>query len=183
MKKELNKTKGVFVKNSKMSLARSTTALSCLIGSLIISSESVNALTTATGSFTASTSIATVCTISAGSMVFVDYVPASPTAITADSVVTANCTAGTTYTISFADTPPASPGSPKYLLTGPSSNTLEITFTNNSGQTMTNGAATITGTGTGVSAPAGTITGRLGENQTGKVAGTYSKIMTLNIVY
>jgi spore coat protein U-like protein len=48
---------------------------------------------------------------------------------------------------------------------------------------MTNGAATISGTGTGSSATAGTITGSMAASQTGKTAGSYSKTMTLNIVY
>jgi hypothetical protein len=50
---------------------------------------------------------------------------------------------------------------------------------------MTNGAATISGTGTGIgsSAVAGTITGTMAAGQTGKTAGSYSKMMTLNIVY
>ena len=54
MKKELNKTKSVFVKKSKMSLAKSTTALTCLVGALIISSDLGLAQTTTTGSMIAS---------------------------------------------------------------------------------------------------------------------------------
>ena len=179
MKKELNKTKSVSVKRSKMSLAKSTTALTCLAGFLIVSSEPGMSASTS-GQFTASSSVASTCTISAGTMSFDPYVGST---ITATSVVTANCTNGTAYTISFADTP--SSGS-NYLLAnttaGLTSNTLNVTFTNGS-STMTNGAATIGGTGSGTAATAGTITGTIAENQTGKPAGTYSKLMTLNIVY
>jgi hypothetical protein len=179
MKKELNKTKSVFVKKSKMSLAKSTTALTCLVGVLIISAESGITASTS-GQFTASTSIAKTCTISADTMTFPAYLGAT---ITGTTVVMADCTSGATYTISLADTP--SSGS-NYLLAnttaGLTSNTLNVTFSNGSA-TMTNGAATIGGTGTGSSAAAGTITGSIIENQTGKPAGTYSKLMTLNIVY
>ena len=183
MKKELNKTKGVFVKNSKMSLAKSTTALTCLVGVLIISSDFGLAQTTTTGSMIASGSVASTCTVSGSTMAFAAY---SNTQITATSVITANCTNGTTYTISFNDTPDSVT---KYYLvrSGGSSATasdrLEVTFTNAAGATMTNGAATITGTGTGSSATAGTITGTMAASQTGKTAGSYSKTMTLNIVY
>ena len=183
MKKELNKTKGVFVKNSKMSLAKSTTALTCLVGVLIISSDFGLAQTTTTGSMIASGSVASTCTVSGSTMAFAAY---SNTQITATSVITANCTNGTTYTISFNDTPDSVT---KYYLvrSGGSSATasdrLEVTFTNAAGATMTNGAATITGTGTGSSAAAGTITGTMAASQTGKTAGSYSKTMTLNIVY
>ena len=184
MKKELNKTKGVFVKNSKMSLAKSTTALTCLIGSLIISSEYGMAVTTTTGSMIASGSVASTCTVSGSTMAFAAY---SNTQITATSVITANCTNGSTYTISFNDTPDDSITKYYLVRSGGSSATasdrLEVTFTNAAGATMTNGAATITGTGTGSSAAAGTITGTMAASQTGKTAGSYSKTMTLNIVY
>ena len=180
MKKELNKTKGFFGNKPKMSLAKSTTALTCLVGFLIVSSEPGMSAST-TGQFTASSSVASTCTISAGSMTFAAYVGSL---ITATSVVTANCTTSTPYTISFADSPGAT--TPAYLLAnttvGLESNTLQIVFTSTAG-TMTNGAATITGTGTGASATAGTITGTIAATQTGKAAGTYSKLMTLNIVY
>jgi len=182
MKKELKKTKDVFVKKSKMSLAKSTTALTCLVGALIISSD-LRAQTTTTGSMIASGSVASTCTVSGASMAFAAYTASE---ITATSVITANCTNGTTYTISFNDTPDVS--SKYYLVrSGGSSATasdrLEVSFKNGAGATMTNAAATITGTGTGSAATAGTITGTMAASQTGKTAGSYSKTMTLNIVY
>ncbi len=182
MKKELNKTKDVFVKKSKMSLAKSTTALTCLVGALIISSD-LRAQTTTTGSMIASGSVASTCSVSGASMAFAAYTASE---ITATSVITANCTNGTTYTISFNDTPDVT--SKYYLVrSGGSSATasdrLEVSFKNGAGATMTNAAATITGTGTGSAATAGTITGTMAASQTGKTAGSYSKTMTLNIVY
>ena len=174
MKKELNKTKSVFVKKSKMSLAKSTTALTCLVGSLIISSDLGLAQTTTTAS---------VCTVSAATLSFAAY---TGSLITATSIVSANCTNGTTYNISFNDSP--NDASAYYLVrTGGSSATaadrLNVIFTNTAGATMTNGAATISGTGTGSSATAGTITGSMAATQTGKTAGDFTKTMTLNIVY
>jgi spore coat protein U-like protein len=182
MKKELNKSQNILIKKSKISLARSTTALTCLLGALIVSTNNSTALSTTTGSMLASTSVASTCTVSAATMSFAAY---DGTAITANSVITANCTNGTTYNISFNDTPDVSP---KYYLvrSGGVSTTaadrLEATFTNGAA-TMTNAAATISGTGTGSSATAGTITGSIAAGQTGKTAGTFSKTMTLNIIY
>ena len=93
---------------------------------------------------------------------------------------------------SFNDTPPgvaqgASSGSVYFLVrSGGSSATasdrIEVSFTNGS-STMTNAAATLTGTGTGSSAAAGTITGTIAGSQTGKTAGSFSKTMTLNLAY
>jgi spore coat protein U-like protein len=183
VKKELNNSKDIFVKKSKMSLAKSTTALTCLISALIITSESARAQTTTTGSMAVSSSVASSCTISAASMTFAAY---AGSLITANSVITSNCTNGTTYTISFNDSPTVPPK--YYLVRTPGgsasvpSDVLEVTFTNGV-STMINGAATITGTGTGSSATAGTITGTIAASQTGKTAGTFSKTMTLNLVY
>jgi spore coat protein U-like protein len=182
MKKELNKTKSVFVKKSKMSLAKSTTALTCLVGLLIVASDPAAAASTS-GTFIASTSVASACTISAGAMGFTAYTGSAT--LTQTSVVTVDCSTGASYTISFNDT---ADGNGKYILQNTTTGTvatghqLLASFTNGS-TAMTSGAATITGTGAGTSAAAGTITGTILSGQTGKSAGTYSKTMTLNLVY
>jgi spore coat protein U-like protein len=116
-------------------------------------------------------------------MAFAAYT--SSDTITQTSVVTVNCSTGANYTISFNDT---ANGSGEYILQNTTTNTnatghqLLATFSNGAAA-MTSGAATITGTGTGASSTAGTITGSIASGQTGKSAGTYSKTMTLNLVY
>jgi spore coat protein U-like protein len=183
MTKELNKNKSVFVKNSKMTLAKSTTAFTCLVGLFIVSSDPAAAVATTTGTLVASTSVGAACTISAGAMGFAAYTGAAT--ITQTSVVTVDCSTGSNYTISFNDT---ANGSGEYILQNTTTNTnntghqLLATFTNGL-SAMTSGAATITGTGTGTSAAAGTITGSIVSGQTGKSAGSYSKTITLNLVY
>jgi spore coat protein U-like protein len=182
MKEKLNKTKSVFVKKSKMSLAKSTTALTCLVGLFIVSSDPAAAASTS-GTFIASTSVASACTVSAGAMAFLAYTGSAT--LTQESVVTVDCSTGANYTISFNDT---ADGNGKYILQNTTTGTvatghqLLASFTNGS-TAMTSGAATITGTGTGTSAAAGTITGTILSGQTGKSAGTYSKTMTLNLNY
>lgn len=182
--KKLEKNNSIFEKKSKITLAKSTTALTCLITSLFVNSETGLAqTTTATGSMVVSTSVASTCTVSAGVMTFAAYAGSE---ITATSEITANCTNGTAFTISFATA--ADTGSTYYLVrSGGSSSTesdrLNTIFKNGSAQTMTAGGATITGTGSGSSATAGTITGTIAASQTGKTAGSYSKTITLNLVY
>ena len=180
-----------YFKKVKVVLAKSTSALTCLLGLLIISRASAQN-TTATGSMAVSTMISgsgplnnggSSCSVSASNM---DFAPYTKILITATSVVSAICTDGTTYNISFNDSP--NDASAYYLVrTGGNSATasdrLNVIFTNTAGATMTNGAATISGTGIGSSATAGTITGTIAANQTGKTAGSYLKTMTLNIVY
>ena len=181
MKKELNKNKNVFVKKSKMSFAKSTTALTCLVGSLIFYSD-LRAVTVTTGMAVA-TSVASSCTISAGSMTFGEY---SGSEITATSVITQDCNAPT-FSISLAATPEAPPQT-YYLyrggtVSGTASNQLGVIFTHPGGA-MVGSTVALTGTGTGTSgAVVGTITGTIAGSQSGKTSGNFTRTMTLNLVY
>jgi spore coat protein U-like protein len=182
MKKELNKTKGVFVKKTKMSLAKSTTALTCLVGALIISSDLGAQTTTTTGSMAVATSVAASCTISAGTMTFAAY---TASLITATSEITANCTNGTNYSISLSETPDSTPTYYLYrggTVSATASNQLGVIFSHTGG-TMVGATVAITGTGSGASQTAGTITGSIAGSQTGKTAGSFTRTMTLNLVY
>jgi hypothetical protein len=171
---------------------RTTTALSCLFTTVMIYNSSMKqaaATTTATGTFTASTSVGSSCTFSAAdTMDFGAYANAE---LTASSVVTANCTNGTAATIYFTDTTGMVSTAYKMYLGGTSNSTassyIEATFYNNSNRSsgqMTSGAATISHTGTGASATAGTIYGKVAASQgTDKLGGAYSRILTLQISY
>ena len=170
-------------KKSKILLMKATTRLTCLVGLLIFcKSDFVQAQTTTSGTFLVSFGVSDSCSISADTMAFAPY---SGSQITATSAVSVDCTSGTDYAVSFNDAPNS--GSIYYLVkTGGSSavdsNRLEVTFTNGS-SILTQGVAAFRGTGVGSRAVAGTITGTMAAMQTGKVAGTYVKIMTLNVVY
>ena len=170
-------------KKSKISLMKTTTKLTCLVGILIFcKSDFVEAQTTTSGTFLVSFGISDSCSISIDTMAFAPYTGSE---ITATSAVRVDCTSGTDYTISLNDVPNS--GSAYYLVKTSGnaaipSNRLEATFTNGS-SILTQGNAAFTGTGIGSSAVAGTITGTIAALQTGKLAGTYVKIMTLNVVY
>ena len=170
-------------KKSKILLMKATTKLTCLIGLLIIcKSDFVQAQTTTSGTFLVSFGVSDSCSISADTMTFATY---SGSQITATSAISVDCTSETDYTVSFNDAPNS--GSVYYLVkTGGNasseSNRLEMTFTNGS-SILTQGNAAFRGTGIGSRAVAGTITGTIAGLQTGKVAGTYVKVMTLNVVY
>jgi len=170
-------------KKSKVSLMKSTTKLTCLASMLIFcKSDFVVAQTTTSGTFLVSFGVSASCSISADTMAFASY---SGSQITATSAVSVDCTSGTDYAVSFNDAPNS--GSAYYLVkTGGNasidSNRLEVTFTNGS-SVLTQGVVAFRGTGIGSSALAGTITGTMAALQTGKLAGSYIKIMTLNVVY
>ena len=170
-------------KKSKILLIKSTTKLTCLAGMLIFcKSDFVGAQTTTSGTFLVSFGVSDSCSISADTMAFAPYTGSQ---ITATSAVSVDCTSGTDYTISLNDTPNS--GSVYYLVHtegNPSvvSNRLEMTFTNGS-SILTQGNVAFRGKGIGSRSVAGTITGTIAGLQTGKVAGSYIKVMTLNVVY
>jgi len=183
-----------FKKRAKVILAKSTAALTCILGLLIISRASAQS-NTATGAMSISVVVlpgsdptsnpSSSCSVSASNMNFDAY---TGSLITATSTIVVDCTNGTAYSISFNDAPDASPAYYLVRVGGTSaivSDRLNVTFTNTAGVTMTNGAATISGTGVGIlsNATAGTITGTIAASQTGKTAGSYTKTFTLNIVY
>jgi len=170
---------------------RTTTALSCLFATVMIYNSSMKSAqaTSATGTFTASTAVGSSCTFSAAdTMAFGAYVNLE---LTASSVVTANCTNGTSANIYFTDNTGMVSTAYKMYLGGTSNSTassyIEATFYNNSDRStgqMTSGAATISHTGTGASATAGTIYGKVAASQgTDKLGGAYSRILTLQISY
>ena len=170
-------------KKSKILSMKATTKLTCLASMLIFcKSDFVVAQTTTSGTFLVSFGVSASCSISADTMAFASY---SGSQITATSAVSVDCTSGTDYAVSFNDAPNS--GSAYYLVkTGGNasidSNRLEVTFTNGS-SVLTQGVVAFRGTGIGSSALAGTITGTMAALQTGKLAGSYIKIMTLNVVY
>ena len=181
MKKELIKNKSVFVKKPKMSLAKSTTALTCLVGSLIFSSD-LGAVVTVTSGMAVATSVASSCTISAGTMTFGEY---SGSQITATSVITQDCNAAT-FSISLAETPDSTPTYWLYrggTVSGTASNQLGVIFSH-SGGTMIGATVALSGVGAGTSGAAvGTITGTIAGSQSGKTSGNFTRTMTLNLVY
>ena len=170
-------------KKSKILLMKSTTKLTCLVGMLIFcKSDFVQAQTTTSGTFLVSFGVSDSCSISADTMAFAPYTGSQ---ITATSAVSVDCTSGTEYAISFNDIPNS--GSIYYLVKtdgnpAVDSNRLETTFTNGS-SILTQGNTAFRGRGIGSRAVAGTITGTIAGLQTGKVAGSYIKVMTLNVVY
>jgi spore coat protein U-like protein len=170
-------------KKSKILLMKSTTKLTCLVGLLIFcKSDFAGAQTTTSGTFLVSFGVSDSCSISADTMTFASY---SGSQITATSAISVDCTSETDYTVSFNDAPNS--GSGYYLVKSGGnasidSNRLEVTFTNGS-SVLTQGTAAFRGRGIGSRAVAGTITGTMAALQTGKLAGSYVKVMTLNIVY
>jgi spore coat protein U-like protein len=169
--------------NKKFITAQTTTALTSLIALLIVSNNASAATTSAT--FTAQTVAENACTLASTTMTFGSAY--NLTALTQSSDIVVNCTANATFSIYFTDAADGV-GSGQYKLIRTttdgtaSANFLNIAF-NNGTNTMTESGAKITGTGTGSSATAGTITGIIAAGQASRTAGTFTKTMTLNVAY
>jgi len=178
--------------NSKRVQAKTSTALKCLLASLVIYNATVNtagAQTTTTGAFTASTNVGSTCTFSiADTMSFGAYLNAQ---LTASAAITANCTNGTGATFYITSTTDGNTSGTYKLYksntsSAASTNWIEASFWKESGFTnqMTSGAATITYTGTGSSATAATIYGRAAASQgSDKAVGSFAKTLTVQISY
>ena len=180
--------------NSKRVQAKTSTALKCLLASLVIYNATVNtaratAGTTTTGTFTASTNVGSTCTFSiADTMSFGAYLNAQ---LTANASITANCTNGTGATFYITTTTDGNTSGTYKLYRGgtssaSSTNWIEASFWKESGFTnqMTSGAASITYTGSGSSATAGTIYGRAAASQgSDKAVGNYTKTLTVQVSY
>jgi spore coat protein U-like protein len=139
-------------------------------------------------SFLANATVNASCSVSTSTMTFATY---TETRITASSNVVLNCSNGRSYTVSLANSPDYTDNLRYKLILDPggdasvSSNYLLVGFFKNAdnGLAMTSGAASFTGTGTGSATTIGQIWGYIAASQTGKMSGTFNKVMTLNISY
>jgi spore coat protein U-like protein len=178
-------------KNSKKVLAKSTTALTCMLSAAIIyaSLETANATTTS-GTFTVSTNVGSVCTFSvSGAMSFGAYVPAADSRATVN--VMQNCTVGTTGVVSFQTAYDAagSAGDYRLYLGGSVSSTpanyLTATFgsTNYNANLLYFGSNSFSAAGTGSEASIGTIYGEVASGQNSRTVGSFTRAITLVVTY
>ena len=157
-----------------------------LLGTLISRQSHSNAVTTVAGTLTVTTSVINVCSLNVPSMNFSLY---SENLISSTANVTTMCTNGLIALIYFDTVPDG--GDKNYKLIAESrdgsqlSNYLLVNFKkeNSNGEYMSNNTGIITTTGTGSQVTAGTIYGEVPGGQSGKVSGTYSKVLSLQIVY
>ena len=166
---------------------KTTTALSVIASTLVFyhAATSVAQSVTSTATLAVSASIASSCSISTTAMSFGAYASGADTSGTA--TITATCTNGTGYTILFNETPDTT-GIYRIYSGGTTTSTaslyLEASFGATSGYTLaiTNAANAISGTGNG-SAQTLTLYGKIASGQTTKVSGSFSRNLTLNLVY
>ena len=176
------------INKTKKTLAKSTTALTCLLTAAIIygSLETAGATTTS-GTFTVTTNVGQTCTFSVGPISFGAYVPASASQVNVD--IFQNCTVGTTGVITFQTAVDSGTGEYNLYRSGITSTTasdyLIATF-GTAGYNTTllyPGGASFSAAGTGSSASIGKIYGQIASGQTARQVGTFTRAITLVVTY
>jgi spore coat protein U-like protein len=141
---------------------------------------------TATGTFTVQATINSACLVSATTLSFGTYNPASATALTATSAISVNCTSGSPYTTALNVGSGGGTFATRTLLNG--SNTLDFNLYRDSAYTQVWGDGsgstyTVAGTGSGLlTANTITVYGQIPISQD-KPVGTYTSLITVTVSY
>jgi spore coat protein U-like protein len=170
--------------------ARTTTALTCLLSTIIIFANTTTPqAATSAATFEATTTIVSTCdTISISTMSFGVY--DSATNISATANITFNCSSGTGVQIQLADSYEDTQPYFKLIRSGQagssSADYLTVYFKKSDGTYLySNGNSPniISATGTGSDLAAGTITGYIDSGQTGRTPGNFRKTVSVNLIY
>ena len=180
-------------KNSKFNkkiLFKTTSALTCLVGAiLLINQTGANAITSV-GSMSVTATVGNVCSVSATALAFGAYDNLGSAAnSTSGGVVSTDCSGAISHILNVTQAQDDTGGIYYLALNGMGSpaDNQKITFKlyiGSAGGTQLSGTvAFATATGTGASAAVSTLFGVIQTSNTGKVSGSYTKSIALNAVY
>jgi hypothetical protein len=170
--------------------AKTTSALTSLIATILICQTTAYANpTTSSNSLTISTNIADTCSIANSNLIFGTYTQGNdvPALEATPAAIVANCSTGSVFSIKMITT---QDGSNWYnLITGDgATDAKQLWFrlysaTAAGGTRITGGVTFLTATGSGSTATAGYLYGQLLAEQTGRDTGSYTKTLSIAIVY
>ena len=141
---------------------------------------------TATGTFTVQATISSACLVSATTLNFGTYNPASATALTGTSTISVNCTSGSPYTTALNVGSGGGTFATRTLLSG--SDTLNFNLYRDSAYSQVWGDGsgstyTVAGTGSGLlTANTITVYGQIPISQD-KPLGAYTSLITVTVSY
>ena len=141
---------------------------------------------TATGTFTVQATISSACLVSATTLNFGTYNPASATSLTGTSTISVTCTSGSPYTTALNVGSGGGTFATRTLLNG--SNTLDFNLYRDSAYTQVWGDGsgstyTVAGTGAGLlTANTITVYGQVPISQD-KPVGAYTSLITVTVSY
>ncbi len=168
--------------------SKTTSALTCLVGAVLLFNQTANA-TTSTGTMTVTTTVANVCEVSATELAFGAYANLGVAKdSTGGGVVSTNCSGAISHILNVTEASGAS-GVYTLALNGMASPgasqriTFKLYIGSAAGTQLSGTVAFATATGTGSSAAVSTLFGVIQTGNTGKESGSYSKTIALNTVY
>jgi hypothetical protein len=176
------------VKFNKKTIFKTTTALTSLIGAILIFNQTANAApTTSAGTMAVTTSVGAVCTVTATELVFGTYPnTASVANSSSGGVISTNCSTSLAHVLKVTEE--SSTGSYQMITGAGNVTTKQINFklytgAEASGTQLSENIAFATATGTASTVAVSTIFGQISSSQTGKEAGSYTKSIALSVTY
>jgi spore coat protein U-like protein len=176
------------IKINKKTILKTTTALTCLIGAVLLFNQTANAApTTSAGTMAVSTSVGAVCSVTATELAFGTFANSGSVANSSSGgVVSTNCSSALVHTLKVTE---SSASGVYTMITGDGvAAEKKITFklytaANAGGTQLSEAVAFATATGSAVSAEVATIFGQIAASQTGKEAGSYTKSIAVSVTY
>ena len=176
------------IKINKKTILKTTTALTCLIGAVLLFNQTANAApTTSAGTMAVSTSVGAVCSVTATELAFGAFANSGSVADSSSGgVVSTNCSSALVHTLKVTE---SSVSGVYTMITGDGvAAEKKITFklytaASATGTQLSEAVAFATATGSAVSAAVATIFGQISASQTGKEAGSYTKSIALSVTY
>ena len=176
------------IKFNKKTIFKTTTALTCLLGAVLLFNQTANAApTTSAGTMAVTTSVGAVCTVTATELVFGTYPnTASVANSSSGGVISTNCSTSLAHVLKVTET--STLGAYQMITGDGVATTKQINFKLYTGAAATGtqlseAVAFATATGTASTVAVSTIFGQISASQTGKEAGSYTKSIALSVTY
>ena len=168
--------------------SKTTSALTCLLGAVLLFNQTANAApTTSAGTMTVTTSVTATCSVTATELAFGAFANSGSVANSSSGgIVSTNCSSSLVHTLKVTE---SSASGAYTMITGNGSDTVRqiifrlYTAANAGGTQLSETVAFATATGSAVSAAVATIFGQIAISQTGKEAGSYTKSIALSVTY
>jgi hypothetical protein len=178
------------MKNNSKILFKTTSALTCLIGAVLLFNQTAaNALVTTAGTMSVTTTVGAVCSISATELAFGAYpntnVVANSTA--GGGIVSTNCSSALSHILKVTEV--SSSGAYNLAKSGGSATANQLisfrlyTASAAGGTNLSEAIAFVTATGVGASAAVATLFGQIELGNTLKESGSYTKSIALSATY
>jgi len=176
------------IKFNKKTIFKTTTALTCLLGAVLLFNQAANAApTTSAGTMAVTTSVGAVCSVTATELAFGTFANSGATADSSSGgVISTNCSTALAHVLKVTE---SSVSGAYTMITGDGvAAEKKITFRLYTGAAATGtqlseAVAFATATGTASTAAVATIFGQIAASQTGKEAGSYTKSIALSVTY